>query len=398
VPVLGEAREGTSLLTRGVGVNIVANVHRVHYTGGVELSVLHATRELVRRGHEVHLIYGQGGDLIAEYERLCASVRRVRFWDFTFPQDRVRAAVERVRLVPAVIEAARCRPDVYYMSRTFAAYWALDAAKISPAPVVCHWRGTATPPRRYVQPLSEKVSRFISNSQFTRQAWLEAGFDAGKIDVVYAGIDPSEYPVGGSAEREVARASLGISQDAFVALFIGRLDPEKGVEVLLDAWHRLGATQDEAVLLLLGAPVTHGDPVAYLAQLKALAQGSSVRFLGAGRDVVTPLFAADVSVVPSTWAEPFGRVVVEALATGRPVIASRVGGIPEILAVPLQRFLFDRGDAAGLATLLSGIVGWQEREPQLARICTDRVQECFTLTKMVDGIEASMRLARQGPW
>lgn len=369
---------------------IVTNVHRAQSDGGVERSTFQLARGLAGRGHRVNLIYGQGGDLVPEFRRICASVHHVRYSDYTFPESRARALLEHVRLLPAVALAAKCRPDVYYMNRTFAAEWALQAAKLSPAPVVCHWRGTQTPGPRYLASLSAKVSRFVANSAFTRDVWLAAGIDPGKVDVVYAGLDPAEYPQGGAAEREAARVELDIPEDLFVAVFVGRLDAEKGVEVLLDAWRRLALSPDEAQLLVVGAPVLHSDHQAYLDYLKALAPAGTVRFLGARRDVVTPLHAADVAVVPSTWDEPFGRTVIEALATGRPVAGSRVGGIPEMLSGPFERFLFERGDAAGLAGVLSGLRGWQEREPDLGERCAAHVRDHFSVELMVDGIEAAI--------
>jgi glycosyltransferase involved in cell wall biosynthesis len=371
-------------------VVIVTNLHRAQSDGGVERSVFQATRELVGRGHRVNLIYAQGGDLLPGFRQMCDSVHHVRYTDYSFPESRGRALMEHVRLLPAVALAAKCRPDVYYMNRTFAAEWALQSAKLSPAPVVCHWRGTQTPGPRYVASLSAKVSRFVANSAFTRDVWLAAGIDPDKTDVVHAGLDPADYPEGGAAEREAARRQLGIPEGVFVAVFVGRLDSEKGVEVLLEAWRQLAVAPDEAQLLLVGSPVLHADGRAYLDQLKALAPAGTVRFLGARADVVTPLHAADVAVVPSTWDEPFGRTVIEALATGRPVVASRVGGIPEMLSGPFERFLFERGDSAGLATLLSGLRGWQGREPDLGAQCAAHVRDHFSVGHMVDGMEAAI--------
>jgi glycosyltransferase involved in cell wall biosynthesis len=132
------------------------------------------------------------------------------------------------------------------------------------------------------------------------------------------------------------------------------------------------------------------DAGRYRAELEALA-GDSVRFLPARRDVVVTLHAADVVVVPSTWDEPFGRTVIEGLATGRPVLGSRVGGIPEILDGPLERFLFERGDVAGLSDRLGSLLDWREQEPELATACRARVDEGFTLVQMVDGIEAAFQ-------
>ncbi len=374
-------------------MKIVTNLHRAQSDGGVERSVFQATRELVGRGHRVNLIYAQGGDLVPGFKEMCASVHRLRYTDYTFPENRARALMEHVRLLPAAAWAARCRPDVYYMNRTFAAEWALQAAKLSPAPVVCHWRGTQTPGPRYVASLCSKVSRFVANSAFTRDVWLAAGFDPEKADVIYAGLDPAEYPQGGGAERHAARIELGIRQDVFVAVFVGRLDSEKGVEVLLEAWRQLHLTPDEGQLLLVGEPVLHSDGRGYLDELKALAPAGTVRFLGARRDVVTPLHAADVAVVPSTWDEPFGRTTIEALSTGRPVVASRVGGIPEVLSGPFERFLFERGDSAALAALLFGLRGWQESEPDLGERCANHIRENFSIDNMVDAMEAAIERA-----
>ena len=105
--------------------------------------------------------------------------------------------------------------------------------------------------------------------------------------------------------------------------------------------------------------------------------------------MVTPLHAADVAVVPSIWEEPFGRTVIEGLSTGRPVLASRGGGIPEILDGPMARFLFGRGDADDLARLIGEVREWRTTEPELAEACAGLVRERFSLAAMVDRVEAA---------
>jgi glycosyltransferase involved in cell wall biosynthesis len=108
--------------------------------------------------------------------------------------------------------------------------------------------------------------------------------------------------------------------------------------------------------------------------------------------VITPLHAADVVVVPSK-VEAFPRAVIEAMSTGRPVVAARTGGIPEMLDGEFSRFLFDPGDSASLADRLRSIVDWREREPTLAEACTAHVLAHFTGQAMVDGIEKVFQLA-----
>ncbi len=175
-----------------------------------------------------------------------------------------------------------------------------------------------------------------------------------------------------------------------MVLYFGRLDPEKGVEVLLDAWKLLAAPPDEARLLLVGSPVLHRDSAAYLEQLQRRAP-PGCDWLPMRRDVVGVLHAADVIVLPSVWDEPFGRVVIEAMATGRPVVASRVGGIPEILSGRFAEFLFERGDAPALAARLAQLTRWRSERPELADQCVRHVAERYTLQATADRIKATFQ-------
>ena len=163
--------------------------------------------------------------------------------------------------------------------------------------------------------------------------------------------------------------------------------------MLLDAWRRLGVSGDEGRLLIVGSPSAHlDDGAGFLERLQATAPPGCV-WSPAQSDVVGPLHAADVVVVPSVWAEPFGRVIVEAMATGRPAVASRVGGIPEILTGEFERFLVEPGDAGVLTLALESLVGWQEREPALADRCRAHVRDHFSLDRVVEGVERSLSAA-----
>ena len=105
------------------------------------------------------------------------------------------------------------------------------------------------------------------------------------------------------------------------------------------------------------------------------------------REVLPMLHASDVLVLPSRWDEPFGRVVVEALATGRPAVAAAVGGIPEILRGEFSGLLFPRGDAGALAERLNALRDWRRDDPALAAHCADHVAENFSLAAYVTRIE-----------
>ncbi len=375
-------------------MKLVTNVHSTVPMGGVEWNVYQVSRELARRGHQVDLLYREAGSLVPDFSKFCRSVTKVPEVDYWYPTGRRGRPKQMAMVVPAALATVWRRPDLIYGNRIMSTGWAIPAGKVVDAPVVCHEHGfTDHLSQRRIDMLNRHVGRFVMVSQFVADQWLAQGLDPGKTDVVFNGIDPAEYPLGGADQRAAARQALHIGDRPFVVTYFGRLDREKGVHVLLDAWRRLGMGPGEGELLVVGSPTVHRDAAAYRSELRAMAT-DNVRFIPGQRDVVTPLHAADVVVVPSVWQEPFGRTVIEALSTGRPVVASRVGGIPEILSGPLGRFLFEPEDAGELAERLGGLTRWQDVEPELAVRCRSRVLEQFTLDRMVDGIESAFRSVR----
>jgi glycosyltransferase involved in cell wall biosynthesis len=368
-------------------MDLTIGVHSMAPAGGTEINAFQVARGLAGRGHLVDLVAARDGSLAAQYRTFCRSVIRRPVFDFA----RSSALRDLVRMAPAVVSAARKKPDVVYPNRFAEIVWAAAVGRLSGAPVVCHLHEI-----RHARPggfPNEHVRRFIAVSDFLRSEWVEVGLNAEQIDVVHNGVSFDDYPLGGDEERVAARARLGLPSDGFVALYYGRLDPEKGLDVLLDAWRKLGISGGEGTLLIVGSPSAHlQDGTQFLERLQATAPPGCV-WLPAQSDVISPLHAADVVVVPSLWAEPFGRVIIEAMATGRPAIASRLGGIPEILTGEFERFLLEPGDAGVIALALEGLVGWQKREPSLAGRCHAHVRDNFSLDQVVDGVERSLMAA-----
>jgi glycosyltransferase involved in cell wall biosynthesis len=374
-------------------LRVVTAVHGTSPTGGVEIQSLQVAEELARRGHALDVLYVEPGPFVADYRRSSHSVTKVPRVDYWFATGRRSRLRDGVELVPAVWAAARRRPDVLYGNRVYSTGWSVPAGMLTRTPVVCHLHGHSDLSPTRIAHLNRHVSRFVVISQFVADRWLASGLDPTKVVVVHNGIDPAAYPEGGLPERARARRELGLPEDVFVAGYVGRLDREKGVDLALSAWRLLDLSPEVARLLVVGSPTVRQDADAYRAELEALA-GPGVTFLPGRADVVVPLHAADVVVVPSRWDEPFGRAVIEALSTGRPVLASAVGGIPEILEGPMARFLFEREDVETLAEQLSSLRGWREHEPQLAVGCRSWVQQHFTLAGMVDGVEAAFAVVR----
>jgi glycosyltransferase involved in cell wall biosynthesis len=127
--------------------------------------------------------------------------------------------------------------------------------------------------------------------------------------------------------RSAARARLGLSPDAYVVAGVGRLVPIKGFDLLVAALAALAARVPDAHLLLVGDGVQRE---ALQAQAAALGVAGRLQICGAATDVIGVLSAADVLAAPSRN-EGMGRVLVEAMALGLPVVGTRVGGIADVI-------------------------------------------------------------------
>ena len=152
------------------------------------------------------------------------------------------------------------------------------------------------------------------------------GADVGRISVVPCGVNLGLFqPI----EKEEARRQLGLREDDKILLFVGRIEPLKGVDILLGAAAQLESESDCFVLIVGGDDSTRDGEMEHLRDLASqLGIAERVSFMGAVDHERLPLFynAADVCVVPSFY-ESFGLVALEAMACGTPVVASRVGGL-----------------------------------------------------------------------
>lgn len=357
-------------------MRILVNPGVLAAVGGVELNTLQVTRELHARGHVVTALYKESGDLMPDWQEMTEQLVQVPGF------DAVAATLVRdvPRLMPAVRAARSMKPDVIYLNRCEQLIWGVLASRWSRAKLVVHLHNRPTFPG--VAVFGRLTAAFAAVSADIRREWVRAGLPAARVDVVHNGIDPADYPATGLVERAAARAALGLDPAAYVVLYYGRAAPEKGVDVLLDAWRQLDDTAAQLVIVADG-DLGGSD---YASSLRRDLP-ETVVWLPMRRNVSQVLDAADVVVLPAQWAEPFGRVVIEGMATGRPVVASRVGGIPEILTDEFSQFLVEPGNPAELAAQLAALRDWRSRDPELGRRCTQHVIDRFSLQRSVDQVE-----------
>ncbi|KAM3094652.1 glycosyltransferase [Phormidesmis sp. 146-35] len=201
--------------------------------------------------------------------------------------------------------------------------------------------------------LANRSTLVIANSQASRSAFIAAGGRSEITQVVYNGFRPEQY----RGEDSSLRAELGL-ENRFVIGHFSRLSPWKGQHVLLEA-----LTQCPDVTAIFVGDALFGEQ-AYVKQLHHQVEewglNDRVRFLGFQSNVVPLMQACDLIAHTSTAAEPFGRVIVEAMLCGKPTIAAKAGGALELVTHGINGWLVTPGDAAQLADLIQQIrQDWQ---------------------------------------
>lgn len=215
------------------------------------------------------------------------------------------------------------------------------------APVIWHMRNLPGPGRVDVERwLWRWPSRVICNSEAIRRRFPESGPGSGRVVTLLNGVDLGGFHPG--APGGGVRAEMGIPADAFVASILSRLAPEKGQRTFLRAARRLHGEFPEIHFLVVGR-AEPGDKE-FEAELRAEAGrlNGTVAFAGFRRDMPACFAASDVVVLASS-AEPCGRVLFEAMASGKPVVGTESGGTPEIVRDGETGLLFPPGDDEALA-------------------------------------------------
>jgi glycosyltransferase involved in cell wall biosynthesis len=177
-------------------------------------------------------------------------------------------------------------------------------------------------------------------------------------------------------EREAARRELGVSGK--VVVFIGRLDPEKDLDLLIAGFARAGRA--DATLVIAGDGPER-------ARVEAVAAGANVRFLGALDDVRRPLIAADVFVLPS-HSEGLSNALLEAMASGVPSVATAVGGNRKVIRDPSVGVLVPPGDALALGSALAALLDDPAGAARIGQAGRRHVEQNFSVDAMVAAYEA----------
>jgi glycosyltransferase involved in cell wall biosynthesis len=210
-----------------------------------------------------------------------------------------------------------------------------------------------------------RFDRFIPESRHIAEATGRIGVSERRIRQIYDGIDIGEWRRCSRRTRESVREELGVPQEKLLVLMVGNIRSWKGQHVVIKALERLDPEVRSRLRVAFVGGAGESDAPYYqslLASVAAASLGGCVSFLGTRTDVPDLVNAADVVVHASTIPEPFGLVVVEGMAFGKPVIAANTGGPAEVVT-PDSGFLFDTQVPDQLASILVRLVN----DPALRR-------------------------------
>jgi glycosyltransferase involved in cell wall biosynthesis len=233
-----------------------------------------------------------------------------------------------------------------------------------------------------------RAARVITNSRATAAAFMAAGGHASLVRVVHNGIDPAPFDAVTPGTAADTRAALGVPADAFVVALFGRFHPWKGQQVLLTALPALPAVH----ALFVGAPLFGEEAFesALRAQAAKLGVADRAHFLGFRSDVPELMRASDVVAHASVYPEPFGRVIVEGMLARKPVIATRDGGVGEIVTDGETGILVPPNDAAALTKAIALLRAEPARAAAIAARGAAHARESFSVESMVRGVDAAL--------
>ena len=344
--------------------------------GGTELHILNLSEQLQKRGYDVTVACRPGRWV---EERATAMglptvpIRVMRQGDWR----------DYGKLRTFLMEK---KPDVVHV------HWSLDmvvpgfAAKFAGVPVRILSRHMPYPFKsRLGTALYSRVlfTRIVTVSDSVRQTLLRCGVADDKIEVIHHGTDVEAFSQITQPRREV-RAALGVPLDSVAVGIVGRIAPEKGHAVLLEAFGKVQARYPTYLVIVGNGP----DEELIRSRAAQMGLADRVLFTGFRDDVNDVISALDVVAVPSTWNEPCSAVVQQGMALSKPVIGTHAGGTPEMVLDDETGFLVPPSDADALADALARLAGDAFLRKRLGAAGRERVEELFSLHVMTDKIEA----------
>jgi glycosyltransferase involved in cell wall biosynthesis len=303
---------------------------------------------------------------------------------------------QEVRLVLPIMRAIRARNiDLVHANIGLrVGKPAIVAAWLTRTPCICHVQmlEELTP---FDRAFARIVDCFVYISTAVAREYTRQGIDKTKGTIIYHAVDLEDYPDtsredAAAQETHIAhevRAEFGWTPEVPLVGVVGRLDWWKGHEYFVEAMAQVTEQVPDVKALIVGAPQDTSRNREYHRDLcsrtQSLGLEDTVRFTGFRSDVPRLMSAMDAVVLPSSNPEPFGLVVLEGMAAGKPVIATAAGGPLDIIEDGISGCLVPLKDAGAMAKAIVALVSDRDRARQIGQAARLRVEARFTIRQQV---------------
>ncbi len=349
--------------------------------GGAEQALRSLARGFAHCGHDVRVLAARYNRDLLPHERVDnVPVRRV-----PLPPVRFLGTAWYIGELLRVLSGYRNRADILYVSMLKHAAWAaLQARRRNGLPVVLRAEGAGDTgdvawQRRAlfgqgIAATCRQADAIIAVSRAVRDELMRFGYPRDRVHLIPNAVDCDRFRPATDVERLAARNRLGIRGP--VVLYLGRIAPEKGVDLLAAAWQHVHVWCPQAVLLVAGSPSDD-------ALTELLEPLPGVRLLGPSSDVRTLLHAADVFVLPSRF-EGTSMALLEAMASGLAVVVTDIPGNREVIGENTDTALVVPADSAtSLAHAIRQLIEDASLRSRLGQRARARVVGSFSLEQSV---------------
>jgi glycosyltransferase involved in cell wall biosynthesis len=239
----------------------------------------------------------------------------------------------------------------------------------------------------------------VVSGRLKQQVIADAGMPAERVTLLRNALLLDDYPEAGGAAEVEARRKLGVPPDAPVVSIVGRLNPEKGHQLFLQMAHRIAASLPEARFLIVGQGPLRSQ---LEGQTDLLGLRDRVQFLGHRSDMHVVYGATTVLALPS-FTEGLPNVVLEAFAHGRPAVATRVGGVPEVVTHGVDGIIIEPGQVDALTAAVLSLLRHPEQASSMGARGRETVATRFdfrrrtrALQSLYDAVVAGQPVAAGG--
>ena len=343
-------------------MHIILHTESSHGHGGQEIRTLAETRWLIDHGWRALIVCQPDSPLLAEARASSIPVEAVRMGSATD----IGATVRLRRLM-------RERGVSLVHTHSSVDSWLGGIAAKSLGLPVVRSRHVSIPIRRRRALVYRLADRIITSGEGVRAMVIGAGITPERVVAISAGVDSARFHPGVSGKA--VRDELGLGAAPMVGL-VANVRGSKGHNVFLDAARAVLTAAPETRFLIVGDGVGFDD---VKGRVRQLGLEACVRLTGFRRDIPEVMAALDVLALPSIRSEAIPQVIPQALAVGTPVVASTVGGSPELIRDGENGRLVPPADAPALADAILTLLREPERARAMARAGQVMVQARYTI-------------------